>query len=267
MSFNDKKAFFIDIDGTIVDAPNGVKEPTIYTQYAFKELCKDNYVFISSGRNMTLMYKYITDLNPSGYVICNGTVCTLNDKVIYEHDMNKDNLKRAIEYCNRHHLIYYRETIDKMYENEKSNIELAKRFRDTWNMTCESFDDNGDLECNIFMVICDNYDEINDFKKEFDLIYDVRKQYGFTSLDVGDFNQNKGTGVKEVIKYLGIDFNNTYSFGDALNDLEMIKAVKHGIVVESGFKELKDIAEEITESPKDDGLYKYLVRHNLIKPM
>jgi hypothetical protein len=46
---------------------------------------------------------------------------------------------------------------------------------------------------------------------------------------------------------------NTISFSDSLNDLEILKLTKPGICMGNGVKDLKDIADDITDSPAKDG--------------
>ena len=54
-----KKVIFCDIDGTIVDGSRGIPVPTEKTVYAFHELMKEHFVFLSSGRMKCLLDKEI----------------------------------------------------------------------------------------------------------------------------------------------------------------------------------------------------------------
>ena len=51
---------------------------------------------------------------------------------------------------------------------------------------------------------------------------------------------------------------------DGCNDLEMLKAVGHGIAMRNGSDELKEIAEEVCGHVADDGIYYYCKEHGLI---
>jgi len=110
-----KKLIFCDIDGTIVDGSRGLFNPSDKTKHAFKQLCKDNYVFIASGRNRSLLPKNITDLNPSGYVLCNGAYAEINNVVIYQECFKEDDISLLIDYIKKNSGFYILESIDKVF--------------------------------------------------------------------------------------------------------------------------------------------------------
>lgn len=69
---------------------------------------------------------------------------------------------------------------------------------------------------------------------------------------------NKAVGVEHVRKYLGIDQSHTIAFGDEDNDAEMLKYVTHGVAMDNGIDDIKNIANHITDSNNHDGIGKYL---------
>lgn len=48
------------------------------------------------------------------------------------------------------------------------------------------------------------------------------------------------------------------AFGDEDNDIEMIKYASHGIAMNNGLQELKDVANDTTYSNNEDGIGRYL---------
>ena len=67
---------------------------------------------------------------------------------------------------------------------------------------------------------------------------------------------DKGRGVKAVADYLGISIEDTYGFGDSMNDLEMIEMVGTSVCMENGAQALKDISDIVCPAVNDDGLAK-----------
>lgn len=61
---------------------------------------------------------------------------------------------------------------------------------------------------------------------------------------------NKAVGLKALL-----------SFGDADNDLEMIRAAAQGIVMKNGLPQVKEAATAITDSNNNDGVAKYCERY------
>ena len=69
------------------------------------------------------------------------------------------------------------------------------------------------------------------------------------------------------MEYLGIKREDTYCFGDGINDLEMLQAVGHPVKMANCDEFLKDYDFEVADDVLNDGFYHYLVNNNLIKPL
>ena len=63
---------------------------------------------------------------------------------------------------------------------------------------------------------------------------------------------------------LGIPKENTYAFGDGLNDADMLEFCQYGIAVGNAKEALKEIADEVTDDIKDDGIYNSMKKYGLI---
>ena len=74
----------------------------------------------------------------------------------------------------------------------------------------------------------------------------------------------KSQAVYWLMKKLGIERNNSYAFGDGINDCDMLQAVGHGVAMENGAEQLKKIAEYITASVEKDGIVDALEHYGLI---
>ena len=69
---------------------------------------------------------------------------------------------------------------------------------------------------------------------------------------------NKARGIKCVKQYLNVADERVIAFGDEDNDIEMIKYASHGIAMNNGLQELKDVANDTTYSNNEDGIGRYL---------
>lgn len=72
---------------------------------------------------------------------------------------------------------------------------------------------------------------------------------------------DKHVGLKALLDHFGDDFSNLMAFGDADNDLGMIKAAGQGIVMANGLPEVKAAATALTDSNDDDGVATYCERY------
>lgn len=64
---------------------------------------------------------------------------------------------------------------------------------------------------------------------------------------------DKGKAILRVCSHLGIPVEDTYGFGDSMNDLEMIETVGTSVCMENGSAKLKEISDVIAPSVADDG--------------
>ena len=67
---------------------------------------------------------------------------------------------------------------------------------------------------------------------------------------------DKGMGVRLIAEYYGCSIDETYGFGDSMNDLEMIQTVGTSVCMENGAEALKDISDIVCPSVDEDGLAK-----------
>ena len=73
---------------------------------------------------------------------------------------------------------------------------------------------------------------------------------------------NKGRGLKYVAEHLGINPDNIVAFGDAHNDIEMLKYAGHGVAMKNAQDELKAHADAVTDYTNlEDGLIKYIQKY------
>ncbi|ATZ19010.1 HAD family hydrolase [Williamsoniiplasma somnilux] len=82
--------------------------------------------------------------------------------------------------------------------------------------------------------------------------------YEFTNIKT-----NKGVAVRNLAKLLKIDLNDVITFGDNLNDMEMIKDMPHSVAVGNAVPKIKEAATYITDTNKNGGVSKFINEHIL----
>lgn len=75
---------------------------------------------------------------------------------------------------------------------------------------------------------------------------------------------NKAAGIQEICRILGVAHENTYSFGDSTNDLDMLKYTAHSAAMGDGMQQAKDAAEYVTSPLWEDGIYQACKYYDLI---
>jgi len=79
-----------------------------------------------------------------------------------------------------------------------------------------------------------------------------------TYLELANKSINKATGINLIAPKYGVELSEIIAFGDNYNDMEMLDAVGWGVAVENARDVVKEIANEITDHHKMDGLAKSL---------
>jgi len=78
------------------------------------------------------------------------------------------------------------------------------------------------------------------------------------NFEVNSLRGNKGQGLKLLAEKLGISLKNVAAFGDALNDLPLIKAAGVSVAMGNAVTELKEEAKFITNRNDEDGVANFI---------
>ena len=101
------------------------------------------------------------------------------------------------------------------------------------------------------------------FGDTFTIIRHTVPAFGENSGELTVPNSDKAYAIDTLIHHLGISRENTYAFGDGMNDALMIQYVAHGIAMGNAKEGLKQIADEITANAEDDGIYLSMKKYGL----
>ena len=77
-------------------------------------------------------------------------------------------------------------------------------------------------------------------------------------LDVINNNVNKGSGVKALLDYYGIDKEDSLCFGDFVNDVDMFLACGFKVAMDNACSSLKEKADFVTLSNDENGVSYFL---------
>jgi hydroxymethylpyrimidine pyrophosphatase-like HAD family hydrolase len=72
-------------------------------------------------------------------------------------------------------------------------------------------------------------------------------------LDIAPDGVNKATALAEVAAGFGVSAADVLAFGDGRNDIEMLRWAGRGLAIGDAPDEVKDAADDVTESFDNDG--------------
>ncbi len=83
------------------------------------------------------------------------------------------------------------------------------------------------------------------------------------SADVTILGYGKGDAVRDVTRALGIEPDESYAFGDGVNDISMLQEAGHGVAMGNAVPELKAVADYVTTSIGENGVANGLAHFGL----
>ncbi len=255
------KLFFSDVDNTLVKKG---EEFTKEIKNAIRKVQNGGDEFVlCSGRPITNLIRLATSLRAEGIMVNyvsgfnGGVIYDLNqEKKIYQNGLSLGDVKLITSVLKKHqldYLLYADEEIITsnlqnqwaIFESELNNIKLVEQTK-----LIASIKVLGLVEPRLMKS------KLQEIKKELSNYTVVNSTPFF--MEITKAEVNKGTGLMIMQKHLSIEKQNSYVFGDAMNDYEMFKVASNCICVANAVDELKQIATEITDSVADDGVANYL---------
>ncbi|WP_096435603.1 Cof-type HAD-IIB family hydrolase [Alteribacter populi] len=258
---SENKVVFLDIDGTIL---NDEKEIPESTREAVKKL-QDNgiNVAIATGRAPFMFQYLLEELAIDSFVSFNGSYVVYKGETIFDTPLETNRLLHlendALE--KGHPMVFLDSETGRANHSDHPFIHNSMG---SLKMDHPPHDPQFHLSKNIYqaLLFCESETEKHYYTNHLDFDY-VR--WHEKAIDVLPPGGSKAKGIEEMLKKLGIPVENTYAFGDGLNDLEMLKYVGCGVAMGNAVPEAKKVADHETDHVGDDGIHKGLVSLGLIE--
>lgn len=261
-----KKVFFFDVDGTLLPAGNekGVDEKTIYALKYLKAAGHD--VVFATGKSEQMITEQLTATDISTCITMNGAQVIIDGELRHVEQVDEQTLKQLKAIA------------------QENNLMIGCQTREEYYMLDINFDPI--IAEQVLKSVSLDVPQIKtDFGQD-DIISQLWFLGDHTCLD---FNQpitegqrllkwnklgcdvifdyvSKAFAIKKYIELVYPDTEiETHAFGDGYNDIEMFELVDHAIAMSNAVEPLKAVAEVITDSCEDLGVYNYLLEKNLIE--
>lgn len=276
----DKKVIFFDIDGTLVYNHQDISEPV---KNALRRL-RDNghYTFLCTGRNRLGVEQFMSQGLFDGAICSAGGYIEIDNKLIYEDAMNKEDIEKARSVFEGKGMLYNMESNFGCYQSENFIRIFIESFEDVENSEVDRMIEEWNVGLAIkplsqydqkpesiqtIVYVSENYDAVRYAKAQLEnnftfLIYSADGPV--INGELMKKGVNKGFGILKVLEHYNLPITSTIGFGDSMNDLEMIETCNLGIVMANGDERLKQKADIICESVKEDGIFHELKRQGLL---
>ena len=262
-----RKLIFLDIDGTLT-SPGSNVPPDSALEVIHAAQAKGHKVLLCTGRNLdmlTPLLKYGFD----GAVASGGGYVVLDGEVLFDYPMTEQQRDRALALFRDNGVFRTIEARDASYCDEGiaeflltvsgGNSELA-RWREAIEKDLKirpmSEYDGRPIYKIVFM--CEKLDQLEKAIRELngEFYFLIQDMAAANCLNGELINRkfDKGTGVRRVAETLGIPREDTYGFGDSMNDAEMIQEVGTGVCMANGSPKLRKMSDLVCPSVEEDGL-------------
>ena len=258
------KALFFDIDGTLVSFnTHKVDQSTIEGLNIAKE--RGIKIFISTGRPLSFINN-LEDIEHliDGYITTNGSYNFMGKSVISMHSIPKEEVLTLVDYLNKHEYpAILVGTDNTAVINHKPIVDRI--VIDTLNIT------NIDFSITAETVLQQDILQITPFitQEQQDIImpqipHCASERWHPEFIDTVNKQASKGKALSDIVAYNDLLISETMAFGDGGNDISMLLKAGVGVAMGNANDNVKAMANYVTSSADDDGIYKALKHFEVI---
>lgn len=274
-----KKIIFLDIDGTLTEP--GSNEPPKSALFAIRKARELGHsVFLCTGRNFNMLsplLKYDWD----GFVASSGGYIKCGSNVIYDCPMSEKQQQTAMDVLKENGVFRTVECKDGSYTDEGFKAFLKEHAKEGGNsellrwreqiehaLQIRPMKEYGGQPIYKIVIMSPSYDYLTEPKrvleKEFAFCIQKEDRAGWINGEIVNRNFDKGKAIERVCSFLHVPIEDTAAIGDSMNDIEMLQSAGLSICMENGSESLKETADDICPSLKEDGIYKAFLKHKFI---
>ena len=265
-----KKYIFLDVDGTLLDH-NTKTIPQSAIDAIHQAHNNGHKIYLCSGRTILEMEPFM-HLPLDGYICAAGGQIHQNGQIIYDYTFKDEDVDKLLQFSTQHNLHIKVETDHGSYLDDVTYDIFTRYF----NFTEQQMDDYHFYH---YKEKVDRVGKMSLFYQDESIVQILEnefKEYSFPKIPVKKEGMyypavecshktiNKGNAVKIVMEYNQQDMSQTIGIGDSLNDIELIKTCAVGIAMGNAIEDIKAIADDITTSVDEDGIYNAFIKLKLI---
>lgn len=278
----EKKIVFLDVDGTLCNNEGFVPDSARDAVRAARK--NGHLVYLCTGRSKAELYDFIMDVGFDGVIGAGGGFVSIGDEMLYHKRVSDDDVRHLVDFFNENHVDFYLESngglyasknlvhhLETMMYGDVENDEEARRKRDeNPNHFIEAMIQGESLYRSDVNKACFLQSKIpfetikEEFAGEFNVIPCTVPMFGPDSGELAVPGVHKATAIESLLNHLGIAKKDTIAIGDGMNDTEMLEYCHIGIAMENAKPGLIEIADEVTDTPDEGGIYNSFKKHGLI---
>ena len=264
MAKNNRAALFFDVDGTLVDEQGRVPESAVAAIHEAR--ARGALVFINSGRTYGLAAVVLEQVEADGLLCGCGTDLRIGGRQVYSHLLSKETVDglRAdyVPYKVDLFLEGPEGTLCAPENRLKPSLEMRDFLASQGGLSPYAFSAEP-CPMNKFCLLTDEASHTAAFLEKYRTVVDVIDR-GAGFYECVPKGHDKGMAVRKTAELLGLDLADTYAFGDSTNDVDMLKAVAHPVIMGQHDAAILPYAEFVTRRLEEDGIAFALQHYGLV---
>lgn len=261
-------AIFMDIDGTLLNSNHEIEPKTLQT---LREIEKQgHHLFIATGRMFFSAEQIARKISAqTNFIASNGAIVQLYDNQTLA-PLSISACKDVYQLAQKaklplfffsHSNVYYSDFLPAYFKTDDDRARISgKQQRDFIKINAsEDFDTIVEPLLNAIIISEQDMSELQDAKKELASYSELAiSSSAANNIEITQQGVNKATAIAMTLQHLGLTPNHAIAFGDGDNDIEMLRYVKYGIAMANATDAVKAIAQDVTASNNDEGIYQFL---------
>lgn len=270
-----KTLYVSDMDGTLLNSSSVLSETT--TAKLNKLISEGALFTVATARTPATVVGLMKNIDSNlPYIVMAGCATWDNKKKRYESAriISNSSIERLIgifEKNGNNPFIYYKNGnqivvnhVRELTAEEKEFIEPRIKTPLKRLKTCSSLTVDATLEGAMLIFSMGKFEALRNIADEIDkesidctynCYHDIfKKDEGFIDIYVNGIT--KAAAIKELARKIGVE--RIVVFGDNLNDIPMMKVADWSVAVSNAFDEVKEYANEITESNDEDAVVRWI---------
>ena len=263
------KMIGLDLDGTLL---NGRKEVTDHTRKILEQaIAQGIIVLVATGRPLTGIPGQVRAIQGMQYALTtNGARIydLLQDRTILEHPLSGEKAKKVLKITEKYDTlqeayfdreVYAQEDQLKrisQYHKNPHMWEYVRATRTAVPTMIEWYEECGRDADKLQLMFAD-MQELAHARKELEEIPGLVLTGSLgNNIEINAEGIDKGIGILELGRRLGISREEIMACGDGDNDLEMLKAVGVGVAMGNADEAVKAAADYVTDTNEEEGVAK-----------
>lgn len=263
----------VDLDGTLL---NSEKQLTAYTREVLKKAIEQEVaVVVATGRPFSGVPDELKHFPGMRYALTANGARILDmqkQKVVYENLLSGEIAEKVIDILKRHHAIheFFVDGVGYMNEDGLKNVyayfedpHMAEYLQSTRIPVKDVKEKLQTMKCEIDKLqgIFRNQKDKQEALEELNTLSGIVVTAAMdNNLEINKEGTNKGLGLLQLGKSLGISREEIMACGDGGNDVEMLKEVGFAIAMANAYDPVKTAADFVTVSNDEDGVAKAIER-------